>query len=84
MAFNIRDFAVQTYANGTTIWSYKHNKDTRDAILAPGYFNDACDMIATGDVIYVHVRDGGSILYVHAAGDAVVTEMCRSAAPSTP
>ena len=68
MSFAIRNLSVIHYANGFTMWHYKAGDDTRDRCRAKGYFADASDMLANGDMIYISTaKDGGCILYVTTA-----------------
>ena len=68
MSFAIRNLSVIHYVNGFTMWHYKAGDDTRDRCRAKGYFADASDMLADGDMIYISTaKDGGCILYVTTA-----------------
>jgi hypothetical protein len=51
---HLRNLAVLGYAQGFTQWAYvyPHMEDIQDIYLR-GYFNEAGDMLATGDVITV-------------------------------
>jgi hypothetical protein len=79
--FRIRNLSVLAYAQGFTQWHYKHGGVMRDA-LAPGFFNSAAELIATGDMVLVSCRDGGAMLFIEHSDDAatVRTEpMCATA-----
>jgi hypothetical protein len=70
MAFAIRNLSVLAYANGFTLWHYKATADDPKAVGAPGYFNDAGDMLTAGDFVMVSAPAGGRMLCVvpHARG----------------
>ena len=53
MAFRIRDLSVLAYAQGFTLWHYKSAPDTLDAVARPGFFDNAADMLAGGDMMLV-------------------------------
>jgi hypothetical protein len=64
MAFSVRNLSVLAYANGFTLWHYKAAGEDRTCVGQPGYFEDAGDMIAGGDMMMVSARDGGHMLCV--------------------
>jgi hypothetical protein len=55
--FSMRDLSVLNYANGFTGWHYK----ARD-IQAPGFFDDAADIMKIGDHVAVSSPYGGAML----------------------
>jgi hypothetical protein len=67
MAFAIRNLSVLAYANGFTLWHYKAGKDRLVQVETAGFFADAADMLAEGDMLMVSAPDGGRILTI--AGD---------------
>ena len=72
MAFAIRDLSVLAYANGFTLWHYK----TRDALastVAPGYFDQAADMLASGDIMMLSGAETARMVCVANAGEQVLT-----------
>jgi hypothetical protein len=73
MEFAIRNLSVLAYAQGFTLWHYKANAGTLKDTSAPGYFDDAADMLAVGDMVLVCARDGGKILVVSAMSGEVMT-----------
>jgi hypothetical protein len=73
MAFAIRNISVLAYANGFTLWHYKAAADDQTTVAAPAFFNDAGDMLASGDMVMVSAKDGGRMLCVVADRDAVHT-----------
>jgi len=68
MAFAIRNLSVLAYANGFTLWHYKAGADRLDAAAAPGFFADATDMLAPGDMMMISAAEGGRMVSV--AGEA--------------
>lgn len=64
MAFSLRNLSVLAYANGFTLWLYKASSEERASVGAPGFFDDAGDMLAGGDMVMVSARDGGRLLCV--------------------
>jgi hypothetical protein len=53
MAFSIRRLSVLAYANGFTLWHYKTGGEEPSETLQTGYFDDAADMLAAGDLMMV-------------------------------
>ncbi len=64
MAFSMRNLSVLAYANGFTLWHYKAAGEDRMEVGQAGYFDDAGDMIAGGDMLMVSARDGGHMMCV--------------------
>jgi hypothetical protein len=62
MAFALRNLSVLAYANGFTLWHYKAVGEDRLGVGQPGYFDDAGDMLAGGDMMMVSAVDGGHML----------------------
>jgi hypothetical protein len=62
MAFTLRNLSVLAYANGFTLWHYKAAAEEPAHVGQPGYFDDAGDMLAGGDMMMVSARDGGRML----------------------
>jgi hypothetical protein len=71
MAFSLRNLSVLAYANGFTLWLYKSGADDQASIAAPGFFADAGDMLAGGDMLMVSARDGGRILAIQREASGV-------------
>ena len=57
MSYAHNNLSVLAYANGFTLWHYTTD-DT--SIVTAGYFNDAAEMLRTGDVIVANVDMDGS------------------------
>ncbi len=79
MAFSIRRLSVLAYANGFTLWHYKGAGDGLSDAAAPGFFNEAADMLAPGDMLMVSGSQGARMLAVAKAqaGQAVIlAPMC--------
>ena len=74
MAFAIRNLSVLAYAQGFTLWHYRANVPTLGAALtqpatldevrAPGFFDPAADMLATGDMLLVSTPEAGGLLFI--------------------
>ena len=64
MALATRNLSVLSYAQGFTLWHYKAGSDRLDDVTAPGFFRDANDLLAPGDMMMVSAQDGGQILTV--------------------
>lgn len=64
MPFSIRNLSVLAYANGFTLWHYKLGAGSCDAV-DPGFFDDASDMLASGDMLMVSSTKGGRMLCIH-------------------
>ena len=61
MAFESKNLSVLAYSNGFTLWHYT-TVDTAADVDASGYFNDAADMLRTGDMIMANIdTDGDNI-----------------------
>ena len=73
MAFSLRNLSVLAYANGFTLWLYKAGNDGRTTVVASGFFQDAGDMLTSGDMVLVSALDGGHILSVLSDGAVVQT-----------
>ncbi len=74
MAFSVRNLSVLAYANGFTLWHYKAGTDKLPDVSTPGFFGDAADLLAAGDMLMVSAPDGARILSVAASGaEAVAT-----------
>ena len=72
MAFSVRNLSVHAYSNGNTVWGYRARDHPLTDIDAPGYFNDAADMLSAGDVIFVHLPDGAAMRAVCSVGPSGV------------
>ena len=73
MPFEIQSLSVLAYANGFTLWHYRHDTDTRAQVLAAGYFNPAAHLVRRGDMILARSADTFSILHVTAHTGSNVT-----------
>lgn len=73
--FEIRRLDVLTYGsgNGFTLWHYKCGSESMEAVRASGYFTDAADSMATGDMIMVSGAEGATILVVGSTEGGVMT-----------
>lgn len=50
MALEIKDLSILAYANGFTLWHHT-TPDAAEDVTGQGYFNGACDVLRTGDLI---------------------------------
>ena len=73
MTFAIRHLSVLSYAQGFTLWHYKTGPAPLDEAARPGFFDDAADMLAPGDMVLVSGAKGGRILFVTATAPEVAT-----------
>lgn len=64
MAFVIRNLSVLAYAQGFTLWHYKAGATPLAALEAPGFFDNAADMFAPGDMVMLSGTAGGSMRVV--------------------
>ena len=64
MRFAIRNLSVLAYANGFTLWHYKAGPARLGQVGAPGFFADAADMLAAGDMVMISAADGARVLAV--------------------
>jgi len=71
MAFALRNLSVLAYANGFTLWHYKSDKDALAAASAQGYFADAADLLAAGDMVMVSAAEGGKIATIAGEGKSI-------------
>ena len=68
--FAVRNLNVLSYAQGFTLWLYK--APALADVFAPGYFDDAADMLATGDHMHVAAPDGGGLVLIASSALGVV------------
>jgi hypothetical protein len=68
MAFSLRNLSVLAYANGFTLWHYKTNADTLPQTNAQGFFADAADLMAPGDMVMLSSPEGGKLATVAGQG----------------
>ena len=73
MSFAVRNLSVLAYANGFTLWHYKTNGDALPSVQKPGYFDDAVDMLASGDMLLVSAPDGGKVMCIATAEGRLMT-----------
>lgn len=73
--FNIRDLAAIQYAIGITHWTYKAGEHTAAQVMKPGYWNEATDMLGSGDWIFVSGHHFALQLYVMQTGPRVVVSL---------
>jgi hypothetical protein len=66
MSFSLRNLSVLAYANGFTLWHYKAPQDTMPD--TEGYFSDAADLMAAGDMVMLTTPTTGRIATITGAG----------------
>jgi hypothetical protein len=71
MAFSLRNLSVLAYANGFTLWHYKSGTDALTQAAADGYFADAADLLAPGDMVMLSAKEGGKIATIAGAGKSI-------------
>jgi hypothetical protein len=71
MAFALRNLSVLAYANGFTLWHYKSGSDPLTQATAKGYFADAADLLAPGDMVMLSASEGGKIATIAGQGKAI-------------
>ena len=75
MAFKSKDLSVLAYANGFTLWHYT-TTDTAAIVDTAGYFNDASDMLRTGDMVFANTdtegTPAGGIFIINANASGIV------------
>jgi hypothetical protein len=71
--FAIRDLSVLAYAQGFTLWHYKASVRVLRRVDQLGFFDDAADMLACGDIVLVSSPHGARILMVAAIEGTVIT-----------
>jgi hypothetical protein len=71
MSFSLRNLSVLAYANGFTLWHYKATQDALPHTTHPGYFADAADLMAAGDLVMLTTPTQGRIAAVTGAGPAL-------------
>ena len=77
MSFAIRNLSVLAYAQGFTLWLYKGTTGALADIAATGFFDEAGDMLAAGDMMMVSAGDGGRLMFVSSACRGVtLAPMC--------
>jgi hypothetical protein len=73
MAFSVRNLSVLAYANGFTLWHYKGNAVHLEEVGQRGFFGNASDLLAVGDIVLVSACDGARLLTVAASHQNEIT-----------
>ena len=71
MAFTLRNLSVLAYANGFTLWHYKSGSDPLTQASREGYFADAADLLAPGDMVMLSGAEGGKIATIAGQGKSI-------------
>jgi len=64
MAFSLRNLSVLAYANGFTLWHYRSGSDGFDLLDQAGYFTEAGDLMAQGDIVMASGDAGARVAAV--------------------
>jgi len=64
MEFTVRNLSVLAYAQGFTLWHYRAPNARLAVLDGPGFFNNAADMLAQGDMLMMSGSDGGRVAFV--------------------
>ncbi|WP_419797627.1 MAG: hypothetical protein ACNI26_15200 [Terasakiella sp.] len=59
MAFESKNLSVLAYSNGFTLWHYA-TTDVASDVDTSTYFNEAADMLRTGDMVMANVDTDGT------------------------
>ena len=62
--FDIRNLGILNYSNGFTLWVYKCDEASLEAIAIDNFFADAGNMMAVGDIIIATGRNGCTLRYI--------------------
>ncbi len=62
--FAVRQLGVLNYTSGFTSWVYQNGTYPLADVRAEGYFDEAADMFATGDIVFVTGATGAAMLHV--------------------
>jgi hypothetical protein len=71
MAFSLRNLSVLAYANGFTLWHYKAGAEPLENAAHTGFFADAADLLAPGDMVMLSGAQGGRIATIAGAGKTI-------------
>ena len=80
MSVNIHKFSVLNWSNGWALWRYAAPAEI-SAVVRPGYFNEACDMLSVADRITVTGPAGAIDLHVATIAGSSVTVVPMQATP---
>lgn len=72
MVFSLRNLSVLAYANGFTLWHYKAGTKAFSLIGLKGFFADAADLLAEGDMVMLTGAEGGTIATISGQGRQIV------------
>lgn len=71
MGFSLRNLSVLAYANGFTLWHYKSGAEVLAAAANPGFFADAAELMAPGDMVMLSGPGGGRIGILAGQGKSI-------------
>ena len=75
MSFAIRNLSVLSYAQGFTLWHYTEVATARATMDTSGYFNNASDVLAVGDMMIIRGSDIGLGLTVVSSNSGGVVDI---------
>ena len=64
MAFCIENLSVLAYSSGFTLWLYRSADDNQSVVASSHFFQEAGDMLNSGDMVMISALDGSRILSV--------------------
>ena len=70
--FTVSNLSVLAYAQGFTLWHYKAPNHPLYEVMTSGYFDDADDLLNTGDMVMVSAMGGGTVSFVSISCPGVV------------
>jgi hypothetical protein len=73
MVFSVQALSVLAYANGFTLWHYRADDGGLPAAARSGFFDEAQDLLASGDMVLVSAPEGGQVLCVATDANGVTT-----------
>lgn len=72
MAFSLRNLSVLAYANGFTLWHYRAGDEPLAVLDDDGFFAEAGDLIAPGDIVMASGSRGARMGAIARRGDSLV------------
>ena len=62
--FTVRNMSVLACALGFTLWHYKGMEFPLSTLKSAGFFDNAVDLINTGDIVMLSAFDGGDLAFI--------------------
>lgn len=82
MAFTRADLTALAYGNGFTLWHYTETGTSRATMDTSGYFNNASDVLAVGDMMIIRGSDAGLGLAIVSSNSGGVVDISDTTAIS--